>query len=103
VLVRRIPGVLHQDERETAIGWTVADTLAEVTTAEARWKKRIESLGYKPEIINLYEEGGEIRVYDIPKRLLLLPSRAASPSKAALKEAEETWERRAKLEREAEA
>jgi len=76
------------------------ERLAEVTTGEPRWMQRIESLGYKPEVINVYKGGGEIRLYSLPKRHILLPSKGATIPKADLNEAKRIWARRVEWERE---
>ena len=74
VRVDRIKGHLAMEERETGVAFLETDTHAEVTTANAQWIKRIESLGYKPKYVAIYEDGGEIRVYDVPKRVIQLPA-----------------------------
>ena len=74
VEVRRCSGPLGAEERETGVSFLEAERMAEVTTANSRWMKRIESLGHLPSVVNVFEGGGEIRVYSIPKRLVKLPS-----------------------------
>ena len=74
VRVDRIKGHLALEERETGVAFLETDAHAEVTTANAQWIKRIESLGYKPKYVTIYEDGGEIRVYDVPKRIIQMPS-----------------------------
>ena len=72
--VDRVKGYLVREERETGIAFLETDTYAEVTTANERWIKRIESLGYRPNYVAIYADGGEIRVYDVPKQIIPLPA-----------------------------
>ena len=72
IRVDRVRAPLALEERETGIAFLETDPRAEITTSNARWIKRIESLGYRPTHVTVFLDA-EIRVYDVPKRIIQLP------------------------------
>ena len=74
VQVAQVKGHLALEERETGVSFLEGDSRAEITTANAKWIQRIESLGYWPIHVTIYQDGGDIRVYNVPKRIIQLPA-----------------------------
>jgi hypothetical protein len=83
--LRNIKGELPRADQETSMSWLAPDKEVEITTAEHKWQRRIESLGIEPAIINQFEDGNSSRVYYVPKNFIKLPSSGRRINKVAVK------------------
>jgi len=74
VKVQHDPGEVPRNERETTVAFLEADAKAEICTMLARWQRKLESDGARPESIQTYEKSdADFRWYVVPKSWIRQP------------------------------
>jgi len=58
-------------ERETIVNFNEEDNTADIFTYRKDWQRKLESMGYKPDLVNRYGGKG----YTVPKSLVITPPR----------------------------
>ena len=86
---------LRGEEKDTNVHFLEADRLAEVYTARASWQRRLEVAGYRPTKIIAYTKGGgDFRIYEIPKKSIMMPYPPKRLEKAGKYLSAEQWEQK---------